>query len=350
MAVKRTQKQMFLDLEKGIPTDYLLQYGYGPNPYTKRPLLNSWIGPSILMGTMGPEGGENIFGVKYVSSRSTGYASLPEPNNFILDDITKWREVIKVPDLSHVDWEKEARKDMALTKEMGADPDETLMVFMSGAGCFQHLMAFMGFTEGLCAISEEPEEVKALVDYLTDFYLDVYEKCFDYYPVDIFGMADDNAAWGAPFISLEQYRQIFKPAQAREAQFAKDKGLSIIMHDCGKCEMFIDDWIEMGIHYWEPAQTCNDLVGIQKKYGKEMIVVGGVDMPGKLLLPDSSEEEFKKYLMDVIDRYSVEGFYVLAGWVFADPENKTVANRNKLMTEVVEDYGEKLYRNTMQKA
>ena len=30
-------------------------------------------------------------------------------------------------------------------------------------------MAFMGFTEGLCAMAEEPEEVYALFDYMCDF-------------------------------------------------------------------------------------------------------------------------------------------------------------------------------------
>ena len=41
------------------------------------------------------------------------------------------------------------------------------------AGYFQNLMAFMGFTEGLLAMYEEPEEVYALFDYICSFYCEV---------------------------------------------------------------------------------------------------------------------------------------------------------------------------------
>ena len=43
--------------------------------------------------------------------KETGYASIPEPGNFILDDITKWRDVIKAPEVPDVDWEAMAKAD-----------------------------------------------------------------------------------------------------------------------------------------------------------------------------------------------------------------------------------------------
>ena len=111
---QRTMREMYLDMAKGIEPDFLLQYTYGGNPYSDRPEICSGCFPSILRGDRGPGGSnKDIWGVTYVANKEAGYAGLPEPGNFILDDITKWRDVIKAPDLSHVDWEQLAKKDMA---------------------------------------------------------------------------------------------------------------------------------------------------------------------------------------------------------------------------------------------
>lgn len=346
MTAERTQKQNFLDLSKGIPSDTLLQFGYGPNPYSKRPALNMFYGPGLLNSHRGPQGGVDIWGVSYVSNKETGYQVMPEPNHFILDDITKWRDVIKAPDLSNVDWEEMVINDRAFLASMGIDQGETALAFNLHGGYFIALMSFMGFTEGLCAIAEEPEEVKALMEYLCDFYMDVAERSIDYYKPDMVELVDDVAAWAAPFISLKQYRELIKPFVAREAKFAQEKGLPIIMHCCGKCEALLDDFLDMGVQYWEPAQTCNDLVGIKNKYGKDLIVIGGFDMmEGNLALEDCSEEVFKQAVKDTIDTLSVGGNYVFDGWIFADPDNEALNNKNKWLTEVVEDYGDKRYRS-----
>ena len=151
-----------------------------------------------------------------------------------------------------------------------------------GATLVKHYrhMAFMGFVEGLCAIQEEPEEVYALFDYLCSFYESVTEKVIDYYKPDVIQLTDDIAAWAMPFVSPEQYRALIKPFQERDAKFGNDRGLPIAMHCCGKCEMFIDDWLSFGVRYWDPPQTSNDLAAIQKKYGNRIILEGCFDVLG----------------------------------------------------------------------
>ena len=347
MAIERTPKQNFLDMAKGIPSDYLLQFAYGPNPYSKRPLMNMFCGPGFLNQHRSPEGGKDIWGVNYVTTRDTGYSGMPEPNNFILKDITKWRDVIKAPDISGFDWEKMAKDDLAMLAKMGIDPSQTAMMYSMHFGYFQLLMSFMGFTEGLCAIAEEPEEVKALMEYLCDFYTEIEAKSFDLYKPDLIEIIDDTAAWGAPFISNEQYRELFKPCHAREAQFAVDRGLPVAMHDCGKCEPFIDDWIDFGVKYWEPAQTCNDLLGIKEKYGSDMIVIGGFDANGELILPECPEETFKAAVVDVIDTLAVGGNYIFDGWLFGDPDDESVNNKNRWLTEATEDYSVERFRSKL---
>ena len=60
-------------------------------------------------------------------------------------------------------------------------------------GYFQHLMAFMGFENGMCALYEEPEECKALLEYLSDFYINIMENMIDHYKPDVISIKDDTA-------------------------------------------------------------------------------------------------------------------------------------------------------------
>lgn len=344
MAATRTMKDNYLGMAKGIAPDFLLQYSYGVNPYSKRAPLTIGSGPSILREQRTADGGYDIWGVKYVANREAGFAGLPEPGNFILDDITKWRDVIKAPDLSDVDWEKVAKKDIENLVKSGLDPNQSAISFHMHGGYFQELMAFMGFVEGLCAIQEEPEEVYALFDYMCSFYEDVAKKSIKYYNAELYQITDDVAAWGAPFVSPKQYRELIKPFQVREAQIGNDLGIPIAMHCCGKCDMLVDDWVEFGVKFWDPPQTCNDLLSIQKKYGNKIILAGCFDVLGDMLSPNYSEEKFKQDVRDCIDTYSKEAFFVFNHWLFGDPDNDLFNDRNRWMTEVVESYGLDIYK------
>jgi hypothetical protein len=60
-----------------------------------------------------------------------------------------------------VDWETVAKKAVE-----NLDRRETAVTQGTHVGYFQQLMNFMGFTEGLLAMAEEPEEVYAMFEYM----------------------------------------------------------------------------------------------------------------------------------------------------------------------------------------
>ncbi len=341
----RTPKQMFLDMAKGIQPDRLLQYCYMPNPYAKYPLTCMNIGTSVL-GHTPNDAGEliDIWGVPYVTTRETGFSPLPKPGVFILDEIENWRDVIKAPDLSNVDWDAACQKDLDNLKAMGIDRNETAIGLMTHLGYFQIIMSFMGFENGLCAMFENPEEVKALVDYMSDFYCGVLDNIIDRFKPDYLQVTDDIAIYNTPFMSLEQYRDLFRPAYEKLISYAKERNIPVAMHCCGNCTAFIDDWLEMGVTYWDPAQLGNDLVAIQKKYGDKIVICGGFDLTGELTDPHCTEEAFKNAVHETIDRYTKYGMYVFDGWLFCDPDDEILNSHNKWLTEAVEEYGLDAYK------
>ena len=69
-----------------------------------------------------------------------------------LQDITDWRDVIKLPDISEIDFEADAKEQLS-----HIDRNETAVMFDLNGGVFQLLMEFMGFNEGLCAMFTDPD-------------------------------------------------------------------------------------------------------------------------------------------------------------------------------------------------
>lgn len=336
-----TEKQNYMMLLKGEQPEWVPHYTFIQNPLG-RPAATCMVAPAIISEHFFiPGPAKDIWGVTYIPVHEAGGAKIPEPNNFILRDIRKWRDVIKAPDISGIDWEAQAKKEI---DKLNVNREETAIAFGSMCSPFLTLMAFMGFSEGLCAMHEEPEEVMALLEYITDFYLEVGKRCIDFYKPDIYAMADDTATWKNPFISTEMYRELIKPHHARIAQLALDRGIPIEMHDCGRCEDFIDDWLDFGVVSWNPAQTSNNLTEIKKKYGKRLVINGGWDAVGELCDPDVSEETVKKSVHEAIDKYAPGGGYAFCGGFLGPLGDEKTAKKNRWIAEAVREYGATFYK------
>ena len=266
--------------------------------------------PSILNGgrtaVFGP--GIDIFGVEWTNEGSAFDAALPRNDVFILDDIRRWRDVIRFPDFSHVDWEALAKKDLK-----DRDPGLPSGVRLDAQGYFQSVMSFMGFTEGLIACHEEPEEVKALINYICDGYLSLAEPCLKYYQPDYIMFADDIASERSPFLSVEMFRDIFAPVWRRHIKFFKDRGYPAVHHNCGHFEAYLDDVVDMGFNAWDPAQTSNDLVGIKKKFGNRLLICGGFEMKSFLPHLEATEEQIRGAVKATMDALAPGGGYAFLG-------------------------------------
>ena len=91
---KLSPKENYLRCPEYVPNYTMMQMPGMP------PVAAAMYSPSILGYFRGPEGGVDPWGVRYVTSESTNNAALPEPNNFLIKDITKWRDILKKPDYS----------------------------------------------------------------------------------------------------------------------------------------------------------------------------------------------------------------------------------------------------------
>ena len=267
------------------------------------------------------------WGVRYVGSPENNWGAMPEPGFIILDDIRNWRDVIKNPDITGFDWD-----DYFRIQQEGVDRINKISI-CGGVEYFQTLVSFLGFENALMAMYEEPDEVYELFDYISQFALEVTRQQIRCVKPDMLMIGDDCAAYASPFFSPEMYKTLVKPFHKKHADIANDADLPICKHDCGRSEVFIDDWLEMGVCGWNPAQVSNDLKGIKKKYLGKLILEGCWDNQGRIARLDTPDDELMEAIEEYTKTFAPGGGFVFTPQVTGDREDPRAKRKLELIKE-----------------
>jgi hypothetical protein len=279
----------------------------------------AFVGATSEIFENGPiKGGYDGFGVLWKPSNSAGGAACPITVKPVLKDILQWRQVVKFPDIEAFDWDGMAAKQLA-----GVNRNDTPVEYQSWNAQFLRLTHLMGFENALCAMYEEPEECYALMDAITDYKIQIVKKAAHYFKPDFFTSLDDVATERGLFMSPGIYRELIKPLHKKLNDAIKEYGMLPIIHCCGKCEDIVGDFIDEGAVAWSSAQPMNDIVGIQKKYGRRITIIGGYDSNGRPNCPDAGEEEVRAEVRRCIDTYAPAGNYIMMGFRLVNSENIT---------------------------
>ena len=339
---KITPKENWLRLGRGEMPAYVPRFTMMGDEYMGEAAVKM-LAPMVFKQNHFTDGGYDMWGVRYVADANTG-ATLPEPGNFILQDIEDWEKVIKFPEQpKDIDYEKMYEHDLIAMK---VDRDKSATMAGPGLMPFQQLVAFMGFTEGLMALITDPDSVKDMLNAMVDFLEPTMYATVEYYKPDIWYLLDDTAAKETPFFSMEVYRDVFKPIYARLAKPATDRGIPVEFHNCGRCEEQVGDMIDFGVKYWDPAQETNDLLAVKEKYKGKICICGGWDWDHHIPKnwPNFDEEEIRQGVRDSIDKYCEGGGYAFGGGV---PGMNDAARRvNEIVRDEVHWYGRKVYGYT----
>lgn len=261
-----------------------------------------WVLPSFLVDHLEKDIKVDIFGVEWVVDDK---GPMPNPHKITMKEVSRWREYVNLPDLDSLDWEAQVKKDTAMCV-----PGKANVCNISIYGIFLVLMNMMGFEGGLCALYEEPDEVKEFYEELTQFFEKIERNLIKYYNPDVIMFGDDLASFKGPFISMDMFKEMFKPYYKRLIDISAGAGIPVEFHCCGKCEKIIEELTDLGITIWEPAEPVNDLHALRKKYGRNLVFNGGWFRQGPGGLPGASEEVVRKSVRDAMDAYAYDGAYI----------------------------------------
>lgn len=294
--------------------------------------------PALLGAHLMTEEKRDFFSVPWTINDAGPMVDNHQPP--VMEDVTEWKKYVHFPDLDQFDWENTSRAQLE-----AHDPDKALMVMpnMGGGTIFMPLLNMMGFENALCALLEEPEACMDFFNCVTEFYEACIPYFVKYYHPDAIIVGDDLCTASSAFVSMDYYKRVLKPFYQREIDAVHQCKVLAELHMCGKCEPFVEDFVEMGVTSWQPAQGINDLAGLKKKYGNRLVMNGTWTTSSPAWRPGAPEELVRGEVRKCIDQFAVGGGMMFwTGGQVGTSENQIQLSR--WADDEVRKYGREFYR------
>lgn len=290
-----TKKQNLLEtIRGGNPDRFVNQYEFlhllmsdpfnkmDPYPeYGQKNIVNAW-GVTLSW----PEGTPGAFPVHDTAHK-------------VLNDITQWKEKIKAPNLIFDDkqWED------AVKEAESVDREEVFLAPFIAPGLFERLHYFMGMEDSMINFYEEPEAMKDLIKYLTEWELVYAETLCGHLHPDALFHHDDWGSQLSTFISPEMFEEFFLESYKQIYGYYKSHGVELIIHHSDSYgATLVPYMIEMGIDIWQGVMTTNHISELIRKYGGKISFMGGIDS-ASVDFPGWTREEVRKQVRRACTEY-----------------------------------------------
>jgi len=200
----------------------------------------------------------------------------------VIKEITEWKDVLKKPAIESSDEAWAA----AIAHANSIDRNDQYVAAFFTPGIFEMTHHLMGMENALMGLYEEPEAMQELIDFITDYELDMAKVIIDKIHPDALLHHDDWGSQISSFVSPDMFEEFFLPAYKKIYQFYKDNGVELIVHHSDSyAANLVPFMIEMGIDIWQGVMNTNNIPELIKEYGGKISFMGGihsglVDYPG----------------------------------------------------------------------
>jgi uroporphyrinogen decarboxylase len=146
-------------------------------------------------------------------------------------------------------------------------------------GFYGFLRYLMGEERLLLGFYDDPKLIKDIMEFLADFWIDLWDQALDEVQVDCAHFWEDMAYRNGPLISPALFREFMSPCYRKVTGFLKDRGVEVILVDSdGNLDELIPLFLESGLTGIWPieVQAGNHLLEIRRRYPK-LRILGGID-------------------------------------------------------------------------
>lgn len=126
---------------------------------------------------------------------------------------------------------------------------------------------------------DQPELIHTMMDYLTGFWIELYEKAAQHTRIDHIHIWEDMSGRQGPLISPAMFREFITPNYKKIIAFATDRNIPIVSVDTdGNMDVMMTLLSEAGINMVMPfeVQAGCDVVALKKQY-PHICPFGGID-------------------------------------------------------------------------
>ena len=192
----------------------------------------------------------------------------------VCPDITEWQKYVHAPNVelaNDMDWSAVQERAAAV------DRDSYMVTSLMATGLFEQSHFLMGFEDTLMNFLLEPESMHELLDYILDYKMRYVDILTTHLHPDAILFHDDWGAKDRLFMSAETWREFFKERYRKLFDFAKSRGVHVVLHADSWCENIVSDMAEIGICTWQGVLPTNNIPKIQQELGGKMLLMGGID-------------------------------------------------------------------------
>lgn len=159
-------------------------------------------------------------------------------------------------------------------------------------GVYEHIKEFLGDENALVDMYDSPVELKDRIDNVTEWLCKLNEIKVSM-GIDICWIGDDIGAQKSLIMSLNHYREFYKPCHRELVNRIKkvNPAVKVAFHCCGHVTPLIPDLIDVGVDILETVQpeANNDLKFIKKEFGRDIVFWGAIGMQSVFYNRPSSE-------------------------------------------------------------
>ena len=230
---------------------------------------------------------------------------MPSEEVLACDDITEWKEQLKVPDVDKWDihWES------AWAQRDAAHADDKIAMSFLPCGVFEEAHHILGFEEALVDFLVEPEDMHDLVEALFEHKMKCVKRQMEGWKPDGFLIHDD---WGSKdnlLLPPDVWRDYFKEGYRKIFQYIHEHGSFVMLHSDSHNELIAADMEEIGVDIWQGALPSVDIAGLEAKLPGKMLFMGGFDA-GVIDRVDTTEEAIRQEVCRACKEYLPGGKYI----------------------------------------
>lgn len=204
--------------------------------------------------------------------------------------------------------------------------------------------SFMGVERISTMFFDDPDFIHEICEHIADFVIEQITPILESIQLDFAFIWEDMGSKNGPLCSPKIYREFMLNPLKRVTNLLRRYGIDIIIIDSdGNNDVLIPLWLEVGVNGLRPFEIASDCdpIAIRKKYGKELIIQGGID---KRVL-SKSFVDIEREILSKVPYLCIQGGYFpqIDHLVPPDVPLNNYRYYSQLMRKVVEEPEKYLY-------
>jgi uroporphyrinogen decarboxylase len=228
-------------------------------------------------------------------------------------DYNMWAGVSAPP--GPVTWDEEGMRFLAEGARQLREKTDRAIVGLFGAPLLEGGQQLFRIDNFYFALAAEPDLVHRFLDKLVSIYIQrlaLYLKAVGPY-IDVILFSDDYGMQTGSQISLDMFREFFKPRHQYMWQYAKKLApVKVLLHSCGSIINLLPDMIEAGLDAVNPVQTnCKNMEPdrLKSEFAGQITFWGG-GCNTQHVLPNGTAEDVREDVLRNLDILARGGGYV----------------------------------------